>query len=342
MIARTRRVALVLIALTLALGLASPANVEAQATTARISGTITSGTEGFAILDSVQLRMIVLDGSRVGDALPATVTGGKFSVEVPLAPGRVFVPHLVYEGVDYFAQAVSFTDGSVTAVRDFLVYGVTREAPGLAIVSSTVTVVAIDREQGKLGLLREDMVANPSDRVFIGDDRRVTLRIPAPTGTTEADGDSAEGTFTFERGVVTTTVPIRPGKLTSIVTRYVVNYDRDADRYGLRVTSPLQAERLVVRVPEGYAREVQPDSGARRADDERVGSQGEAQVLKVAQSTASVRPGGGIVVNLVGLSALTIQTNPLTEPKGAVIAALVALAIIGGGTVAAWRWRPAA
>ena len=72
----------------------------------------------------------------------------------------------------------------------------------------------------RIGLLREYMVANPSDRVFVGDaGSGVTLRIPAPTGTLEATGDSAEGPFDFVLGVVTTTALVCPGRLHSIGTR---------------------------------------------------------------------------------------------------------------------------
>ena len=51
-----------------------------------------------------------------------------------------------------------------------------------------------------------------------------------------------------------------------------------------------------------------------------------------------MNPGGGIVVNLVGLSKAVVQTNPLTERRGALIAVALALAILGGGTAARWRW----
>ena len=56
--------------------------------------------------------------------------------------------------------------------------------------ASQLGSISIETEHLLLGLLREDLVANPSDRVFVGDANRVTLRIPAPTGTTEATGDA--------------------------------------------------------------------------------------------------------------------------------------------------------
>jgi len=327
-------------AVAVALLLAPARDVQAQApATIRVSGSVTSGTEGMTVGSGVQVRLIILDHAQVVEAIAAPVTDGRYSATAALMPGRVVIPHATFEGIDYFGDPIPLTDATREATRDFRIYGTTREAPGLAIASSTVTVVAIDRVEGKIGLLREDMVANPSDRVFVGDaGSGVTLRIPAPTGTLEATGDSAEGTFAFERGVVTTTAPIRPGRLTSIVTRYVVGYDREADQYALRVTAPLQAERLAVRVPEGFVHAVRPEGDARRAADERVGG-AEGEVLQVVQSTGAVRPGGGIVVNLLGLSTAELQTNPLTERRGAAIASLIALAIVGGGTLAAWRWR---
>ncbi|MGE3856973.1 MAG: hypothetical protein AB7G21_08450 [Dehalococcoidia bacterium] len=310
------------------------------AATIRVSGTIASGTEGMTVGSDVQVRLIILDQSKVVEAIDAPVTDGRYSATAPLVPGRVLVPHATFQGIDYFGDPVPLTEATREATRDFRVYGTTREATGLAIASSTITVVAIDREAGQMGLLREDMVANPGDRVFVGDAATgVTLRIPAPTGTLEATGDSAEGTFAFERGVVTTTAPIRPGKLTSIVTRYVVGYDREADQYALRLTAPLPAERLTVRVPQGFVQAVRPEGDAQRAADERLTGQAEGEVLQVVQSTGAVRPGGGIVVTLLGLSTAKLQVNPLTERGGAAIASVIALAIVGGGTLAAWRWR---
>ena len=106
--------------------------------------------------------------------------------------------------------------------------------------------------------------------------------------------------------------------------------------------TPLTAEQLEVRVPEGYVGAIEPASGARRAPDTFVkaqpGDPSADQVLRVVQSTGRVNPGGGIVVNLVGLSKAVVQTNPLTERRGALIAVALALAILGGGTAARWRW----
>ncbi len=322
------------------LGFARDADAQA---TGMISGAITSGTQGVTIPDSVAVRMIALDASKVSGSIPATVSGGRYSASVPVQQGRVYIPHVTYEGVDYFGEVVTFTETVREVTRDFRVYATTRTAPALAIVSSTVTVVAIDRVQGQIGLLREDMIANPSDRVFIGDDSGVTLRIPAPTGTTEATGDESDGKFTLERGVLTATTPIRPGRLTPVVTRYVVAFDREADEYALRVTAALPTERVTVRVPVGAVASLTSETGARRVQDERTtpqpGQPGEGQVLQIVQSNGSVQPGGGIVVHLVGLSKEVVQTNPLTEPRGAAIASILALLIVGGGTMAVWRAR---
>ena len=248
---RGRLLALSLAMLALLVLLAGTSSVHAQApaATGRVSGTITSATAGFTVPDSVQLRLIAFDGPKIAETIVVPVASGKYTATPAIVAGRTLVPHLTYEGVDYLGEPIALTETVREATRDFSIYAVTRETPQLAIASTTLTVIAIDRKRGQLGLLREDQVANPSDRVYIGDDQRVTLRIPAATGTIEAAGDNTDGTFVFERGVVTTTVPLRPGKLTSIVTRYVVGYDPNDDTYALRVTSPLPTERVKLRVP---------------------------------------------------------------------------------------------
>ncbi|MEX2445837.1 MAG: hypothetical protein WD734_00735 [Dehalococcoidia bacterium] len=308
------------------------------ATTIQVEGRVTSGTEGHEPAGDLTVRLVGLDEGEVAEAVEAEVRDGRYAVDAPASPGRTYIPHLVYEGVDYFAPPVAVDEAS-SATRDFLVYATTDEAPQLAITSTVVTVLAIDREQGQIGIEREDLVANPDDRVFVGDEAGVTLRIPSPEATLNASGQNADGEFTFENGVVSTTVPLRPGTLTSIVTRYLVEYDMAEDRYRLRVTAPLPTGEVRARVPVGFARAVEPGDGARRAEDEEAGRADE-QAMRVAEATAPLSPGDGLLVDLVGLSGAAVQSNPLTESGGSSAALVAALVVIGGGvTVAARRRR---
>ena len=99
-------------------------------------------------------------------------------------PADVSLTHVlraVYRGVHYFAaQAVTLSAELLSAEREITVYETTSDPPPLRIDSTVLTVVALDRANAQLTLVREDMVVNPGDRTYAGDDRGITLRLPAP------------------------------------------------------------------------------------------------------------------------------------------------------------------
>ena len=313
----------------------TPPATSAQSTT--VAGRVTSGTAGETAPDGLTVRLIALEGSQVTTAAQGTTKNGAYELSVPTTPGRTYVPHLTYQTVDYFGEPVAAAATPAKVQRDFVVYATTHDTPALAITSTSVTLVAIDRQAHQLGFVREDAIANPTDRVYLGDASGVTLHLPAPDGTLQAGGEGAADTFRFERGVVSVSLPIRPGAITTVVTRYLVGYDPGADTYRLRVTAPLPADQTKIRVPAGYAR-IRAAGGTSNAPDEQATGCATGEVLKVAQSTAGTKPGGAVLVDLVGLSG-QLQSNPLTERSGAIAGAVAAFLILGGGVLASVRWR---
>ncbi|MCB9490990.1 MAG: hypothetical protein H6674_02855 [Dehalococcoidia bacterium] len=313
-------------------------------TVGRISGEVNLGTEGATLDGDLTVDFIVLVGSEVGGTVDATVNGASFFVEVPLDDTRRYVPRVVYQGVPYFGAPVAVTADAPEATAELpTIYATTSEAPALTIGDTVVTVIALDRGTGQLGFVREDLVMNPADRVFVGDANGVTLRLPAPDSTLDAAGENADGTFRLADGVLTSTVPLRAEEATSIVTRYLVTYDIAKDEYLLRVTTPLAADRLVVRVPETYVRNLEVVGD---------GVIGEPDVLQLGDSdpiplrTAyleNAKPGDSLIVRLDGL-ALQTNRNPLAETPGNIIAGLVALAVVGAAAayaIARGRSAPA-
>jgi hypothetical protein len=319
-----------------ALGALVPAAVSAQSSessTGRIEGTVRNGTAGATLGDGLRMTLIELRGGEVTGSEQAAVEGGRFAFEVEPTPETTYVPLATYGGVQYLGDVVRLSAEQPTAVRDFTVYETTSETPPLRIEETVVTVIALDRANGELTLVREDLVANPSDRVYVGGEGGATLRLPVPEGTLEASGLNAEAEFGFEDGVLATTLPLRPG-VTSIVTRYQVSFERAADRYRMRITAPVDAGRVTLRVPERFVRSLRPALPARVAAEQEI----EGERLLVLERTAAL-PGHGLVADLVGLSGIRPATNPLTEPRGAVAGAGIALAVLAAAALAAGRLR---
>ncbi len=306
----------------------------------RITGRVIAGTEG-ASTDGISVELIILEASEVAGSEETSVADGEFEFAVPARASRTYIPFIRHEGIQYFADPVILAPEEPEAMREITIYETTQQAPDLRILTSVVTVLALDRQRGQLALQREDLVETPGDRVFVGDESGITLRLPAPQGTIDAGGGDTEGSVTFEGGVVSTTTPLRPDDLTTIVTRYIVEYDPADDRYALRVTAPVRAEHIEARVPRGFVHRLDPRDGAERGDDVELDGEMEGQVLHTVVLEGGAEPGRGLVVELVGLSGRQ-ETLVLTERSGAAIAAAGAFVLIAGAAIAVFRRRGSA
>ncbi len=320
------------------LAAAGGAGAGAQEADGRISGAITMGSADATLAtDALDVRVIVLEAEAVVETLTVPVEDGRYEVRVPATLSRTYVPVVSYRGIAYFVPPVLLDASAPEVVEDVTVYETTTERPDLTIESTVVTLFGIDREVGHAGFIREDLVTNPSDRVYIGDERGVTLRLPAPEGTIQGSGDNVDGTFTLEAGAISAAVPLRPLSSTSVITRYLVEFDPADDDYLLRVTAPLQTGRVEVHVPQGWLRDLDPEPPAIRADDVTVGTGVDASVLSIV-ALPEAGPGQSLLVRLEGFG-LAHRVNPLTELPGAVIAAAGVAAVLGIAVAAATRQR---
>ena len=198
-----------------------------QALEGVISGRVRLGTEGAAPIESLPVQLIVLGGGPPR-TLETETQGDAFRFAVDADPLVSYVVRVVYRGVQYIAPPVLLSRELPTAEVELTVFETTRERPPLEIESTLLTVIALDRTNAQLTLLREDRVNNPGDRVYVGGEAGVTLRLPVPDGMVAADG-SGEGSYRLEGGTLVATEPLRPGT-TTVVTRYVVSYDRGRRR----------------------------------------------------------------------------------------------------------------
>lgn len=296
-------------------------------------------TAGASLDAGTEVELIVLVNADVAEAITVPVVDGTFEVTVPADSNRTYIPSLTYQGVQYFVDPVVLTGPGAEATRAFEVYATTSEQPEIGIDLTIVTVVAIDRAEGQLGLVREDLIANGANRTYVGGEDGVTLRIPVPDGTIDAAGENPDGSTSLENGVLTSTTPIRAMTETSVISRILVEYDSAADAYVLRVTAPLPTQRIVVRVPEGYTRALLPDGAALAGDDETFEVEGSEPVTLRTVVLDNVAPGEGLLVRLDGFAPETNE-NVLTSTPGAAIAATVAmLAVVGASAAAIARRR---
>jgi len=326
-----------LVTVTLALVSAIPAAAQEPAPEGVVHGRVTMASTGAALEGAVQVELIVLEGSQATGSVRTPVTNGLYELRVPAAEARTYVPRLNYQRVDYFGDPVRFTGSERAATRDFTVYATTDRADVLQLIQTIVTVVGIDPQQGEIGILREDVVAVTGDRVYTGGPSGVTLRIPAPEGTTEASGEDGGGSLV--NGVFSVTTPVRPGEASSIITSYLVKYDAAVDRYRLRVTVPVPAESVVARVPREFVRGVRPVAPAEQADNQVL--QDDARtVLFVVRSPARIEAGQSLVVDIDGVAG-RLRHHPLTEQPGAAIAAVAVLAVVTAAGFLVWRRREA-
>lgn len=331
--------ATLLVAVAASLVGATPAVAQQPAAEGAVRGRVTVATAGATLEGAVEVELIIIEGSQTAGSVKAPVTGGAYEVRVPASASRTYIPRLNYLRVDYFGDPVRFTGSERDATRDFTVYATTDRANSLRLIQTVVTVIGIDPQQGRLGILREDVLALAGDRVYIGGPTGVTLRLPAPEGTTEATEEDGRGTLA--NGVLSITTPIRPGEAGSIITStYLVNYDPAVDRYRLRVTVPVPAGSVVVRVPRDFVRGVRPVAPAEKADDQ-VLQDDDRTVLSVVRMPARVEAGQSLLVDIDGLAGV-LRHHPLTEQPGASIAAAAVLAAVAGAGVLVWRRREAA
>lgn len=324
----TRTAGALLLALALAGGaLAGPPPASAQTPDGEIRGRIIQGSAGAPTPAGIPVQLIILSGESGLETLD-TVSGerGAFRFEVPADPQRSYVVRVEHQGVQYLSPPLLLSRELPTAGAEMTIYEVTTELPELRIESTLVTLLALDRTAAELTIERVDEVLNASDRIYLGDESGVTLRLPLPDGAVGASGAGVDGGFAVEGGVLAATITLRPGA-TRVVTRYAVGYDRAEDAYNLRITAPLATERMEIEVPARFIQDLDPLGESEQTDAREVSGE---RVEVIAR--AGARPGESVSVRLEGLAGRN-RENPLAGSSAAILAALLALVVTGGGAL---------
>ena len=333
-----RAVAVLLLALALGGGALAAAHSPAagQSADGEIRGRLVQGTAGAPALDSIPVQLIILGGaSGLETADTVSGEGGAFRFEVPADTQRTYVVRVEHQGVQYLSPPLLLSRELPTIEIELTLYEATSERPDLRIESTLVTLLALDRTTAELTIERVDEVTNLGDRIYVGDEAGVTLRLPLPEGVVGASGAGTDSGFAIEGGVLAGTTALRPGP-TTVVTRYVVGYDRAEDAYNLRITAPLATGRMEIEVPARFIQDIEPLDASERTDSREVSGE---RVEVIAREGA--RPGESVSVRLEGLSGRN-ASNPLAGKGGALAGVLLALAVTGGGALLLLRARGAA
>ncbi|MEX2375129.1 MAG: hypothetical protein WD942_06015 [Dehalococcoidia bacterium] len=300
-----------------------------------IIGQVILGTDTATLDPGTSVELIELLGTSVTTRRAPVAPDGTYAFAVPVNPEVRYVPRVEYQGVQYFGAPIILTlDAPSASVDPIVVYESTDSAPELTIRETVMTAIALDRREGQIGFIREDLVVNPDDRAYVGGADRITLRIPAPEATLDAAGENADGQFALQDGILTTTTPIRALHETALITRFLIDYDTIQDRYGIRVTVPVATDRIILRIPHDYVRHLRPEGGARLGPDEMLTVASGDPVPLYTVVLEDARPGDSLVATLDGL-AVQVNRNPIAETPGSVIASLVAfVALLAVGSTA--------
>jgi len=329
-----------LLAITLAVGAPALAAAGDGPTRGTVSGAIRLLTPD-ASLGEANVEVLAFPQGGEVSAVAETVTStGRYELQLDIELNTSYFVLVTYEDIQYLSNPLVLSPDAPTVSADFEVYATTATAPELRIETTTVTLLAIDRERAELTFIREDAIALDEPLIYVGAEDGITLRLPVPENTTDAGGMEADDEdYRFDGGTVAVATPLRPG-VTSVVTRYTVRYEADKDEYRLRITAPVNTDRMAIRVPQRFLREVRPvGDDATLGADEAFESGSGSEPLTVIERTSPATPGQGLIADLRGLSGIERNSHPLTSGAGAVVGALLALLVVSGAAVGLQRIR---
>ena len=308
-----RAVAVLLLALALGGGAlaAAPRLAGGQSTDGEIRGRLAQGTAGAPALDSIPVQLIILGGaSGLETADTVSGEGGAFRFEVPADPQRTYVVRVEHQGVQYLSPPLLLSRELPTIEIELTLFEATSERPDLRIESTLVTLLALDRTTTQLTIERVDEVTNLGDRIYVGDETGVTLRLPLPEGVVGASGAGTDSGFAIEGGVLAGTTALRPG----------ADHGRHALRRRLRSRrGRLQPAhhraardgRMEIEVPARFIQDLKPLDASEHADSREVSGERVEVITRPA-----ARPGESVSVRLEGLSGRN-ASNPLAGKGGA-------------------------
>lgn len=186
-----------------------------SASTVAVSGSVTNGTEGFAVPPTLEVTVARLtsDGEETTRRSAAVDGEGGFRIEgFEGGAGSHLVAAVTYRGVTY--STVADAGASSEVVLNLRVFETTEDDSVISVAADTLLVARGPRDV--LDVVQRFRIANGSDRTFVGrsdDDARAVVRLPLPPRAFDIAADSglAPGRVVATRDGLATGEPLQPG-----------------------------------------------------------------------------------------------------------------------------------
>ncbi|MBI4186549.1 MAG: hypothetical protein HY530_03460 [Chloroflexi bacterium] len=322
----TKRIACIMAFLVL--GLSVPV-LAAEPENGAVEGRIINGTEGGSSVASLEVTLkTYLNDAEAGSATATTDAEGNFVFDgLATGPTYSYEVNLTYQEAEYIGKRVSFGAGETSKSTEMTVYDSTTDDAAIKVAQAH-TVVYV--EAGSLEIIEYYLIANESDRTYIGTGeitavgRRKTMELPLPGGATELQysGSLMECCVVNSDGGFADTMAIVPG-MKELLYSYRVSYKSGTYSLSRSMSYPTLSYDVIV--------------------------QGDATGVVSDQMTAAepVNIEGTFFSRLSGKdlargAAVNIRLSNLPDaPKeGAVLPWLVvALAVLGGGFAFVYRTK---
>ena len=301
-----------------------------------IEGQVVNGTSGGGAVVKTQVILRRYRGPQEEVPIAAlTDAEGHYRFgNLDASGGVIYFVQAAYEGVDYSSAAVTFESGQSRAAANVTVYEATTDDAAIVVERVHLIVTVL---RNAVSVTELHVLANPSDRTFIGRDREqgtaITSEFILSKGARDLgfEGGSLGGRFRSVEGGFVDTEPLRPGR-SSVAFRYSLDCE-EGECFLLRdLSRRTSAVNLLV-----------PDSGV-RVESEDLTFEGKMET----EAGGYLNFAGGLFLAGDTLAARIViprstadqKTNPWVVPT----IALGTLLAVGAVAYPFWRgaWRHAA
>lgn len=218
--------------------------------TGSVSGRVTNGTEGGGDVAGLEVELSRFEGMDQVETYTTTVEedGSYEFTDLPVNQGEAFLATVTYQGVDFRSGMILLTQ-ETSAERDITIFEQTDDRSVLRIISRGIVIAGADSETGLVEILEIIALENESDRVFVGDEQGIVLRLAMPEDASEISPQPGFefGQMRFEDNVLVSTGGVLPGSHNPMIS-YQIPYQGTSGT--LRIGTAMETETLRVLVEE--------------------------------------------------------------------------------------------